>query len=398
MVAGSSGVNATLPARRWRPFATTTYALSALALLLALSTACQDSATAELPAELETWIGQMLLVGFRGTELAVDSPFLQTVRDLHLGGVILFDYDVPAGSRIRNIESAEQVQRLVSRLQEVASIPLLIAIDQEGGRIARLKPVRDFPETRSQAVLGGLDDPTVTRENAALIAATLADLGINLNLAPVLDLALNPDNPVIAGLERSYGADPELVARHAGLTIDEFHKQGVLSSLKHFPGHGSSREDSHLGLPDVSQNWKEIELEPFRRLIERGLADSIMTAHLFNQSWDPVFPATLSPRVIQGMLRNELGFDGVVISDDMQMGAIVENFSFARSIQLAIEAGVDLLAISNNQVYDPQAPARAIKLIRSLVEEGQIDLLRIRQSFERIQKLKQRIGKPTTTG
>ena len=366
-------------------------------MLLAVSIACRDSgANSELPGELDTWIGQMLLVGFRGTELTAESRIVHQIRDLDLGGVILFDYDVPASSRVRNIESAEQVRRLVSSLQQAASLPLLIAIDQEGGRIARLKPIRNFPETRSQATLGQLDEPSATRANAALMAATLADLGINLNLAPVLDLALNPDNPVISGLERSFGADPELVARHAAWTIEEFHKQGVLGSLKHFPGHGSSREDSHLGLPNVSRDWKDLELEPFRRLINRGLADSIMTAHLFNQNWDPIFPATLSPRVIQGMLREDLGFDGVVISDDMQMAAIVEHFSFEKSIQLAIEAGVDLLVISNNQVYDPEAPATAFRLIRRLVEEGQIDPLRIRRSFERIQKLKQRIGNRPT--
>lgn len=362
---------------------------TAIALAFFLVSAVVDckNSTSEID-ELDRRIGQMLMVGFRGTELTEDDPFLEQIRRLHLGGVILFDYDVPSKTPLRNIESAQQVRKLTAQLQTAAEIPLFVAIDQEGGRIARLKEAQGFPVTRSAAELGTLDDEAQTRANAAVIAKTLKDLGINLNFAPVVDLALNPDNPVIAKLERSYGADPELVARHARWTIEEFHRQGVLSAVKHFPGHGSSRGDSHLGLPDVGAEWKPVELKPFADLIRAGLPDMVMTAHLFNAQWDPDLPATLSEKVIDGTLRRQLGFDGVVVSDDMQMGAIVQNFTFEKSVEMAIRAGVDILTISNNQTYDPEVAVKAAKLIRGLVDAGKISKETIRESYQRIRRLK----------
>ncbi len=348
--------------------------------------------------ELDRWIGQMLMVGFRGTELEPDHEFLEQVRELHLGGVILFDFDVPSRQPLRNVLSAEQVRRLTASLQEAAEIPLLIAIDQEGGRIARLKPERGFPETRSQAELGGLDDEQATRENARRIASTLKELGVNVNFAPVLDLAVNPDNPIIAELERSYGQDPELVARHARWTIEEFHREGILSGVKHFPGHGSSVEDSHLGLPDVTRHWKRAELEPFATLIGEGLPDFVMTAHLYNAEWDEAFPATLSPRVIGGLLREELGFQGPVVSDDIQMGAITEQYSLKKSLELAVKAGVDILAIGNNQRYDPEIAFKAFVALQQLVEEGKLEPRRLEESYDRIQAVKARLARPAEEG
>ncbi len=362
-------------------------AVSALAVA-----ACGSSASERDP--LDQWIGQMLLVGFRGTDLAEHDPFLQQIRDLNLGGVILFDYDVPAKSPLRNIVSAGQVRRLVGQLQRAASTPLFVAIDQEGGTIARLKPKRGFPSTLSEAELGKLDEEAKTRANARLIGETLHNLGFNLDFAPVVDLAVNPDNPIIARLERSYGADPETVLRHARWTIEEFHKKGVLAGIKHFPGHGSSRGDSHLGLPDVTDQWSEEELKPFAELIAEGLPDMVMTAHLFNSNWDPSYPATLSKAVISGTLRGALGFQGVVVSDDMQMGAIVQTYSFDKAIEMAVLAGIDILAIGNNQDYDPEAAPKAVAVIRSLVDKGVIPRERIRESHDRIQALKRKLARP----
>ena len=350
--------------------------------------------TPEEEDRLDLWIGQMLMVGFRGTDLKEGDPFLQAVRDLHLGGVVLFDRDVPTRSPVRNIVSPQQVRKLTAQLQAVAEVPLLIAIDQEGGKIARLKARHGFPATPSQAELGRWDDQERTRSSAREVGELLASLGINLNFAPVPDLAVNPDNPIIAALERSYGADPDRVERHARWTIEEFHRAGVLSAVKHFPGHGASKEDSHLGLPDVTHLWSETELEPFKSLMSEQLPDLVMMAHLYNAQWDETYPATLSSAVITGMLRQQLGFEGVVVSDDMKMGAIAQNYSLEESIELAVKAGVDILLFGNNSSsYDPQIAQKAVDILRDLVESGTLSRDRIQQSYQRIEDLKNKLNK-----
>ena len=350
--------------------------------------------TPEEEDRLDLWVGQMLMVGFRGTDLKEGDPFLQAIRDLHLGGVVLFDRDVPTRSPVRNVVSPQQVQTLTAQLQAVAEVPLLIAIDQEGGQIARLKPKHGFSATPSQAQLGRWDDQERTRSSAREVGELLASLGINLNFAPVLDLAVNPDNPIIAALERSYGAEPDRVERHARWTLQEFHRAGVLSAVKHFPGHGASKEDSHLGLPDVTHLWSETELEPFRALLSEQLPDLVMMAHLYSAQWDETYPATLSDAVITGMLRQQLGFQGVVVSDDMKMGAIAQNYSLEESIELAVKAGVDILLFGNNSgSYDPQIAQKAVNILRDLVESGTLSRDRIEQSYQRISDLKEKLNK-----
>ena len=350
--------------------------------------------TPEKEDRLDLWIGQMLMVGFRGTDLKQGDSFLQAVRDLHLGGVVLFDRDVPTRSPVRNVVSPQQVQTLTAQLQAVAEVPLLIAIDQEGGQIARLKARHGFSATPSQAELGRWDDQERTRSSAREVGALLASLGINLNFAPVLDLAVNPDNPIIAALERSYGTDPDRVERHARWTIEEFHRAGLLSAVKHFPGHWASKQDSHLGLPDVTHLWSETELEPFRSLLSEQLPDLVMMAHLYNAQWDETYPATLSSAVITGMLRQQLGFEGVVVSDDMKMGAIAQNYSLEESIELAVKAGVDILLFGNNSSsYDPQIAQKAVDILRDLVESGTLSRDRIEQSYQRIEDLKNKLNK-----
>jgi len=352
--------------------------------------------TPEEEDRLDLWVGQMLMVGFRGTDLKEGDPFLQAVSDLHLGGVVLFDRDVPTRSPVRNIVSPQQVQELTAQLQAVAEVPLLIAIDQEGGQIARLKARHGFSATPSQAELGRWDDQERTRSSAREVGDLLASLGINLNFAPVLDLAVNPDNPIIAALERSYGAEPDRVERHARWTIQEFHRAGVLSAVKHFPGHGASKEDSHLGLPDVTHLWSETELEPFSALLSEQLPDLVMMAHLYSAQWDETYPATLSDAVITGMLRQQLGFEGVVVSDDMKMGAIAQNYSLEESIELAVKAGVDILLFGNNSSsYDPQIAQKAVNILRDLVESGTLSRGRIEQSYQRISDLKEKLSKKT---
>lgn len=339
---------------------------------------------------LEEKIGQMLMVGFRGLTADNGSAIAASIADQHIGGVVLFDYDVPTSRAVRNIKSPEQLRQLSRQLQRRAKRPLLIAVDQEGGMVSRLKAKYGFPPTVSARYLGKLNNIDSTRYYARRMAQALHDAGINTNLAPVVDLNINPDNPVIGALERSFSADPEIVTRHARAFIEAFHAAGILTTLKHFPGHGSSRKDSHKGLVDVTDTWQRRELIPYRRLIDSGHADLIMTAHIYNARLDTV-SATLSENVITGMLRDSLGFDGVVISDDLQMGAIRNHYDLKETIRMAIQAGVDMLCFANNSVYDEKIAVKAQRIIHELIDEGAISRERIDRSYRRIMELKERI-------
>ncbi|WP_223173595.1 glycoside hydrolase family 3 protein [Georgenia yuyongxinii] len=341
---------------------------------------------------LEVMVGQMLLLGFRGTTLEPTNP---VVADLerHLGGVVLFSRDVPSGSATRNITSPAQVAALTATLQAQADPPLLVTTDQEGGQVARLGPEHGFPATRSAAQLGAMGDPAATRAAAAEMARTLRVAGVNLNLAPVVDVNVNPTNPIIGALGRSFSAHPDVVAEEAAAFVRGHHDEGVLTTLKHFPGHGSSRADTHAGFVDVTDTWSEAELVPYRSLIGQGLADAVMVAHVFNATLDADHPASLSAATITGLLREDLGFDGVVMSDDLQMGAITQQWSFDEAIHLAVQAGTDLLTFSNNlEAFEPDLGARAHATLLDLVRRGEIDEARIAASYERIQLLKARLG------
>jgi beta-N-acetylhexosaminidase len=369
----------------------------ALFLLLPLLLGCAGPTSGRragwAPVDLDARIGQMLMVGFRGTSVDESHFIVRDIRRRNLGGVILFDYDVAKKQAARNIESPAQLKALVASLQAASAAPLMVAADQEGGRVARLKERFGFPPTLSHGELGRLGDPQATARQGAKLAETLAAPGIGINLAPVIDLCANPDNPVIAGLDRCFSADPEKVAAHALAFIEGHHRRGILTVLKHFPGHGSSATDSHRGFTDITGTWSRAELEPFARIIAVGRADAVMTAHVFNARLDPEYPATLSRGTITGLLRGELGYDGVVISDDMQMGAIVDRYGFETAIRKAIEAGVDILLFGNNLRYDEKVVPRAVAAIRKLVRNGVINEERIEASYRRIQRLKSRLAR-----
>ncbi len=350
-------------------------------------------APAPTPADvsLDVKIGQMIMVGFRGLDVNDNSPIVRDIIDRHIGGVILFDYDVPTSTPIRNIKSPAQLKRLTAKLQAASPIPLLIAIDQEGGKVCRLKQSSGFPPTLSAQYLGSINDLSLTHRHAARTAKILAHLGINLNLAPVVDLNINRDNPIIGRLGRSFSADPQVVTAHAAEFIKAHRKYGVLCALKHFPGHGSSTGDSHLGLTDITNTWSSKELIPYENFIREGLADVIMTAHVYNANLDPEFPATLSRPILTGLLREQLNYDGVIISDCMQMRAITDHYGFETAIRAAIDASVDIILISNNAVFDEDVASRAIAIIKSLIEEGKITPQRINESYRRIKKLKEKL-------
>jgi len=355
-----------------------------LTLFLLISLVLPSTAAA---ADLDTMIGQMLMAGFRGFEAPADSPIIRDIEKYHLGGVILFDYDVMTHSYERNIKNPAQVKKLVSDLKAHADIPLLTAIDQEGGKVQRLKPRYGFKGTPSAAVLDAGSDKDI--EFAAMsIGYMLHKLGFNLDFAPLADVNVNPESPAIGKMGRSFSADPNRVAQCDEIFLTELKRQGVIGCLKHFPGHGSAGSDSHKGLTDVTNTWTEQELIPYRLLIKKGEPKVIMTAHIFNEKLDPKYPATLSQKIITGLLRKELEFNGVVITDDMTMKAITSFYGQAEAIRLSIQAGADILLFGNNIDYDADVVPKAHAIIRKLVDDGVISKQRITQSYDRIMRLK----------
>ena len=332
---------------------------------------------------LEENIGMMLLVGFRGTE--VDSTrnpeIVGALRDYHVGSVILFDYDVPTGTRGRNIKDAEQLKRLCRQLRAF-NADLLIGIDQEGGYVSRLSTRYGFPAIPSAQKCAAKGDDTV-RYYADLTGKMLEEIGINLDFAPVADVNVNPRCPVIGGIERSFSSDPAVVRRCCLIWSEELLGHNVVSCFKHFPGHGSATGDTHKGLVDVTDTWQRCELEPYRDLPSANMM--VMTAHVVNRKLDPTgLPASLSPK-ITSYLRDTLGFQGVVVTDDLAMGAIVQQYSFEKAIRMAVLAGADLLCLSNNGgTYDPNMVPRVVKVIKQMVADGEITEERIRQSAERV--------------
>lgn len=346
---------------------------------------------AVLPAEadeLDVMIGQMLMAGFRGDTADHDSTIIKDIKERHLGGVILFDYDVVLGKAGRNIKNPDQVRRLTHDLYAAAEIPLLIAVDQEGGKVQRLKAKYGFRESPSAKALGKMKDHEVFQAGS-MVGKTLFDAGFNLNFAPVADVDVNPDSPAIGKLERSFSPDPGRVARCNELFLEAMAAQEILGCLKHFPGHGSAGTDSHLGVTDVTETWSGKELLPYEMLIRSGKAKVVMTAHIFNATLDSKYPATLSHKIITGLLRNRLGFGGVVITDDMNMKAITSRFGREEAIGLAINAGADVLLFGNNLVYDRDIVKKAHAIVRKLVEKGVVSRERINASYARIMRLKE---------
>ncbi len=329
-------------------------------------------------------IGQMIEIGFPKAE--VDPLVLEEVRQGKVGAVIIFEKNIPATNSFNGLK------KITWTYQNAAPIPLLISIDQEGGRVNRLKPKYGFPSSITAEAMGKskLDSVRFYSESTA---ATLAGLGININFAPVVDLAINRDNPIIAKVGRAFSANEDSVAMMAKEVVKAHRKYGVLTALKHFPGHGSSKDDTHKGLTDVTTTWQDRELKPYKDLIDSGYVDGVMTSHIVHRTLEPDgHPGTLSDDILTGILRNKLHFDGVVFSDDMQMHAITKHYSLEEAIRMAINAGVDIMTFSNNIAgSDARTSDKVHSIIRAMVERGEIKPERIDQSFRRIMRMKSKL-------
>lgn len=374
-------------------------------IVFLLCNACaQKPKYSEEDQALRNDIAEMLLVGFRGTELTEDNTIVRDIEECHIGGVILFEYDAPTRTHNRNISTPDKLRKLCIELQRRSGNKLLIGIDQEGGKVTRLKENYGYPRFASaedQArKVNGKDS---VEYFARLTGKTLHDLGINLDFAPCVDVNVNPNCPIIGKLGRSFSDEPLRVAECANIWADNLMKNGVVPCLKHFPGHGSSKADTHKGLADVTDTWNEEELIPYIELIgspdpgrEYRLGDRpymIMTTHVYNSQLDTL-PATLSKKILTDLLRDSLGYgEGVIVTDDLGMGAMVDQYSYEEIIRLSINAGADLLCLANNgKDYNPDIVPQTIDMVFQMVKDGLIPERRIHESARRIRNLKNCAG------
>lgn len=337
---------------------------------------------------LRAMIGQMLMVGFGGT--GTNEAWVKTVRGQvasgKVGGVFFMG---------RNIKGKGQVKKLTRYfLTANPKMPPFIAVDQEGGRVQRLKASQGFTSTESAQALARRNDVGAASRAYGRLAAQLRDTGFNLNFGPVVDVDVNPRNPVIAVHKRSYGSNPKTVETYAKAFIKSHHRSGVLTVLKHFPGHGSSTKDSHNGLVDISTTWKSLELAPYSGLIKSNSVDMVMVGHLYHKALSDrgTTPATLSKKAVNGKLRGELNYGGVVITDDLEMAAVRKLYKKQDAIIRAIRAGNDILLFSQTAAPTRHNfPDTFIKTVEAAVKRGAISRKRIAASYNRIVRLKRRL-------
>ncbi len=340
-------------------------------------------------ATLEQMAGQMILLGFKGDEVSDKS--VQQIGSLigegKIGGVFYLK---------NNVKSLKDVKAINEYLLNSTSfLPPLIAVDQEGGSIERLTRSVGFKEIQSAREIARGQTVESAKRIYANLARNLAALKFNLNFAPVVDLDINKDNPIIARYGRSFGRDSKQVSKYAKAFIEGHRSANILTSLKHFPGHGSTNKDTHIGFVDISNSWQIEELEPYIILLRGGMVDMIMVGHLFHQKFSPKnekpLPASLSPNWIMGVLRKKLGYRGVVISDDLEMAAVRDNFTLQETVIRAINAGVDILLFSNTANYRISLANEVQNIIIEEAKRNPAFRARIETSFNRIRALKMSI-------
>ena len=335
---------------------------------------------------LKQLLHKMLIIGFDGQEASKNDTLITKIQN-GLGGVILFDQYINDKTKNKNISNSEQLKKLTLSLQNISSNPLMICIDQEGGKVARLKQQNGFRATQSAKTIASRS-PSEARAEYDCLANELQELGINCNFAPLVDLGINKDSKIIYGLDRAYGDDCEVIVKYGEIFMDALNEHQIISVLKHFPGHGSAKGDSHEGFVDITSSWDEIELSPYKRLLHK--TNMIMSAHVYNAKLDEKYPSTLSHATNTKLLREQLGYDGVLITDDLQMLAIKEHYPKEKAIELAINSSADMLMYCN-QLGDDDTN-ETIDMMMHLVQNGKISIDRIKEANRRIDKLFKRIS------
>ena len=354
---------------------------------------------------LEEKIGQLIVVGFHGVSPGEGSVqrVMAQAKAGQIGGVIVYRY---------NIEAPSQLKLLMESIQQSAiSYPLFTFVDQEGGKVQRLGSEKGFADFCSAKNVAETMSVARARQHYRSMGALLKEYGLNFDFAPCVDLDGDPACDVIGGLGRSYSDSVETIVDYSRAMIEGLRDHGIFSCLKHYPGHGRARGDSHLGLVDIGKTWSDVELDPYRRLVKEGRVDAVMTAHLLHNGMDRNAPPTFSKKWI-GKLRKEIGFNGVVIPDDLHMGAILSRYSLEEIVTQGFDAGLDLLLFSNNplaakargirqdtqskafgnaSVPDPELPAKIICTVAKAVGAGTLPVDAIDRAFARVVSLKQRM-------
>lgn len=330
---------------------------------------------------IEEKIGQMLITSIEertpGAAPILSPASADLIRDKKIGGVIFFGY---------NIDTEKSTQELIAEIKKISrensNLPLFFALDEEGGSVSRLPA--SMEKTPSAGSIGATGDPDRAYQAGRQIAANMRKLGFNLNFAPVCDINSNPDNPVIG--DRAFSSDPEIAAEMASSFYRGIKEGGVMGVAKHFPGHGDTSTDSHLGLPSVNTDvatLKSRELRPFQAVIQSGV-DMVMTAHILLEAIDDQYPATLSEKVKRELLWDGLGYEGIVISDDLNMQAITDHYTVEEAAKQAINSGCDILLLSHDV-----AKTRAVaEYLAQAVEAKEISMDRIDAALTKILMLK----------
>lgn len=332
-------------------------------------------------------IAPLIMVGFDGA-----GPMAYGARQMaahvaagHVGGLCFV---------AKNAVSRPGVEGLTRLFHSAASRwPLLVGIDQEGGMVQRLSSHLGYGFEPSAQQIAANADTVSAHKTFSHMAGAMRASGFNLNLAPVVDLSCQPRNPAVAMIGRAYGADPQTVISYAGEFVAAHREQGVLTALKHFPGHGSSLSDSHLGAVDVTKTWHARELEPYSRLVGEDSADMVMSGHVSHALITEGQPASLSRVAIEGVLRGRVGFRGPVITDDLEMAALHRTLSPAEAAIRALDAGNDILLLTNFTA-DPHLPLKLIIAIQGAIEEGRLETDRLEASVARVEVLKASLKQP----
>ena len=346
----------------------------------------------KLSSNVSELAGQMIMVGIHAHEAISAQKFFEANEGYDIGGIILYDENISSTpTKPHNIRSPKQLKDLTLALQSFNETSLFIAVDQEGGKVNRLKYEYGFSQSISWETIGKINDFSITKKESQNIVQTLKNSGVNVNFAPVLDLLISKDN-IITMKERALSSDPNKVAEHAKIFIDAHTNHNILAVAKHFPGQGSSIGDTHTGWTDVSDSWNKNELKPYQKLIDSKSLHAIMTSHLYNSNLDNHYPATLSKKILTELLRDKLNFKGLIISDDPQMKALTLRYKLDEIIEQMIHAGVDVFCFGNNLIYDPEIVKKIHKIIYNLLKDNKISESRLRESYERIIKVKSSLG------
>ena len=356
-----------------------------------LTTSKQTKTTSKRAGKptLRKMVGQMLMLGFPGTKPDQSGP--REARRLlasgDIGGLIFMG---------ENLVTKAQVAKLVDFVksgQQGKLVPF-IGIDQEGGKVQRLNGRHGFTDIPTARAVAGEGSIKAARETYEQLAGELEAAGFNVNFGPVVDLDLVPTNPIIGAKERSYGKDPVTVRRFARAFVKAHRHRNMLTALKHFPGHGSSWTDSHEQFVDLTTSWKRSELKPYQSMVRDGLVDFVMVGHLFHPEFTDgeKLPASLSRKAIEGNLRQKIGFDGLVITDDLGMGAVKKYIPFEQAVVHAVNAGNDILLLAAGHPATKKTVNRIHRIIAAAVKAGRIDQQTIKRSYERIVAVKTRLA------